>query len=116
MISSFFPSIFACIRPANNTQTSSAPLRSQSFDFFNSLEFDEEAGTITHTSGDKKHKSRNSHNKNGSKKGRVSLTSCIVTPKNKEKSRNCELICYIMNYLFQIFCISLSIVKSTTFY
>ena len=90
-ISSFFPSIFACIRP----QQHSAPLRSQSFDFFNSLEYDEETGRITNhivtTSSDKKRKSRNSFLKS-SKKGKVSLASCIGT-QNKGKHEFSEQRC-----------------------
>ncbi|KAI6659369.1 hypothetical protein LOD99_15040 [Oopsacas minuta] len=108
IITSFFPSIFACIRP--NQQTS-APLRSQSFDFFNSLDFDEDTGIIrnriTNTNNnEKKRKNRHTFLKSSSRKGKASLSSCIGTrSKNKdEKSEqlSCGLEARVTNDFMQI--------------
>eukprot|EP00800_Vazella_pourtalesii_P009757 TRINITY_DN2455_c0_g1_i5.p1 TRINITY_DN2455_c0_g1~~TRINITY_DN2455_c0_g1_i5.p1 ORF type:complete len:212 (-),score=38.26 TRINITY_DN2455_c0_g1_i5:645-1280(-) len=103
IITSFFPSIFACIRP---NQQSSAPLRSQSFDFFNSLDYDEETGNINVSKNDKKRKSRNSFLRSSSTKGRHSL-SCIGTRNKKvdniqQTSTHCGLEARVNNDLMQI--------------
>ena len=94
IITSFFPSIFACIRPNHR---SSAPVHSQSFDFFDSLEFDEETGRINISRNDKKRKCRNTFLRS-STKGKHSL-SCIGTRNKKvdkiQQTSEFKYICLI---------------------